>query len=147
MMTGAVAGRCWRPPESSATGRSAMPQGAADFARGAVAPSGGTVLATVEDDPQVQGVPRFAGEELFQVALGLGDIFRLAEFPAAREPVDVGVDREGGHPEGLGHDDRRGFMADAGERLEFLEGPGHLPSVTPRDQAGQFLNGPGLLRA
>lgn len=38
------------------------------------------------------------------------------------------VDRQGGVPERLRHDDGGGFVADPGQGLEVVEGGGHLPA-------------------
>src|ERR1700733_14441881 len=58
---------------------------AAELTGGAVAAAGGAVLATEVDDLEVQLVPAFPGEELFQVALGLLHGLAVGEFPALGE--------------------------------------------------------------
>lgn len=87
------------------------------------------MLAAIEDDLQVQLVPALAGEAFLQVALGLDNVLSLAEFPALGEAVDVGVHREGGHAEGLGHDHGCRFVADARQGFEGFEISGNLASM------------------
>ena len=79
------------------------------------------MFTAVEDDLEVELVPGFAGEELFEVALGLFDVFAGREFPAFCEAVDVGIHRESGHAKGLGHNDGGGFVTHTGQGFECLE--------------------------
>jgi len=61
------------------------------------------MLTAVENDLQVEAVPGVARKELFQVSLGLRDVFSGGEFPAGCEAVDVGIDRKRRDAEGLSH--------------------------------------------
>ena len=113
-------------------------QFAAEQAAFAIAAAGGAVFAAVEDDLEVELVPGLAGEEAFEVGFRLDDVFAGREFPAGGEAVDVGVHGEGGDAEGLGHDDRGGLMADAGEGFERGEIGGDLAVVAFEQEVGEF---------
>ncbi len=54
-------------------------QGLTKFAEGAVATAGGAILATVEDDLQMQAIPGRLGKELFQIAFRLFDVFAFGQ--------------------------------------------------------------------
>lgn len=75
----------------------------------------------MEDKAQVQLVPMLAWEQFFQVLLGLLDVVATGEFPALGKTMDVGVDGEGWHAEGLSQNHRGGFVADAWECFELGE--------------------------
>ena len=94
-----------------------------------VASPGSAVLPAKIDHPEVQLVPLGLGEEGLQVPFGLHHISRLGKAPALGEAVDMGVDREGGHAEGLAHDHARRLVAHARQRLQLREGPRHLAAV------------------
>jgi hypothetical protein len=66
----------------------------------------------------VELVPLFFRESALQVELGLNDVLSVRELPPLREPVDVGVDGEGRHAEGLAHHDRGGLVPDSREGFE-----------------------------
>ena len=87
------------------------------------------MFAAEEDDLQVYLGPGGLGEHRLQVTLGPLDGGVVREAPARREAVDVGVHREGRHPEALGHDDAGGLVSDAGEILEGSEISGDLSAV------------------
>ena len=106
----------------------------------AVAAAGGAVFAAVVDDAQVEVVPGFGRVEFFEVALDLDDVGAAGEFPAQREAVDVSVDGKCGVVEGLNHEDGGGFVADAGEVFEFLEGARNLAGVAGEEEAGHFAD-------
>jgi hypothetical protein len=89
------------------------------------------VLPSEQDDLEVQAAPGQRRIQLLEVALGLLDRPAVREAPAGGQPVDVGVDREGGLAEGLRHHDAGGLVAHAGQRLERFEVGGHLPAVLP----------------
>lgn len=72
------------------------------------------MFSAVEDDLEVKFVPRFSGENFFQITFGLDDVFSAAELPAFSEAVDVGIDWKGGDSESLCHHHRCGFVANAG---------------------------------
>src|SRR5690606_31984640 len=76
--------------------------GAAQFAAGAVATPGAAVFATVIDDLQMQVAPGFLRKQLLQVALGLGHAAAVAQPPALRQAVDVGVHGKRRMTESLG---------------------------------------------
>lgn len=80
-----------------------------------IAAAGGAVFAAVENNLEVEAVPRVAGEEFLQVALGDDDVFSGGEFPAGGEAVDVGVDGKCRDAERLRHHDRRGLVTHAGQ--------------------------------
>ena len=84
------------------------------------------MLSSVKDDAKVKFVPTVLGEQALEVFLDLLDGFPRTQFPALRQPMNMRVHREGGDPEGLGHDDRGGLVADAGKLLEFFKGSGAL---------------------
>lgn len=104
-------------------------------------------MASVEDDLEVEFVPRFDGEDAFEVAFGLGDGASVAEAPAFGEAVDVGIDWEAGDAEGLGHDDLGGFVSDAGELFEGFEVGWDLALVLVDEDLGELLDGAGFLWA
>ena len=92
----------------------------ADRALGQIVTEGGAELAPEEDDLEVAAIPGLLREGLLQIAFGALDRASVGESPASGQAVDVRVDRERGHPVGLGHDDAGGLVAHAGERLEEL---------------------------
>jgi hypothetical protein len=112
----------------------------------AVAAAGGAVFAAVEYDLKVEFVPGFAWEEFFEVVFGLCDVFALGEFPAFGKSVDVCVDGEGRDAEGLGHDNGSGFVADAGELFEVLEGGGDLAVMLVNEDVAEIGDGEGFGR-
>lgn len=63
------------------------------------------MFATIENDLQVQAIPRVSWEEFFKISLGLHDVFSRSEFPPRGEAVDVGVHGKSGHAKRLGHHD------------------------------------------
>lgn len=65
--------------------------------------AGRAELTAKIDDLLVQVVPALPREEAFQVFLGLDHVLAVGQPPAVGEAVDVGVDGEGGLPEGLLH--------------------------------------------
>src|SRR5208283_436628 len=79
--------------------RSARParrvEARANHAGVSVAAARGAVLAAEIYHPQVQLVPARLGEKRLQVALRFLNVAAAGEAPALREPVNVGVDREG----------------------------------------------------
>ena len=66
----------------------------------------------------MQGVPLLAGEEAFEILLGLHDVFSGTEAPALREAMNMGIDREGGHPKCLTHDHRGGLVSHRGQGFQ-----------------------------
>jgi len=104
------------------------------------------MFAAVVDDAEVEVVPGFGREEFFQVAFDLDDVGAAGEFPAQREAVDMGVHGKGRVVEGLDHEDGGGFVADAGEGLEFLEVARDLSAVAFEEEAGHFADVFGLHR-
>ena len=70
-----------------------------------------------------------AREQRLQVALRLLHAAAGTQLPAARQAVNVRIDRKRGHAEGLRHHHARGLVAHAGQRLQFLESPRHLAAV------------------
>ena len=77
----------------------------------------------------MEPAPGFPGKQRLQIPLGPLHAAAVRESPARRQPMDVGVDRKGRLPEGLGEHDARGLVADAGQRLERREIRGHLATV------------------
>ena len=72
------------------------------------------MFAAVENNLEVEAIPRVAGEEFFQIALGDDHIFPGGEFPAGGESVDVGIYGKCWDAERLGHHDRSGLVPHAG---------------------------------
>ncbi len=70
------------------------------------------MFSAVEDDLEVELVPRFFGENFFKIAFGLDDVFSAAELPSFGEAVDMGVDWKCWDSESLCHHHRCGFVAD-----------------------------------
>lgn len=101
----------------------------ANLAHCAVAAAGGAVFAPVEDDAEVELIPLFLGEELFEVGFGLGNAFAAAETPAFGEAVDMGIHGECGHAKGLRHDYAGRLVAHTWERFQFREGLRDSPCV------------------
>lgn len=116
----------------------------AQHAAFAVAPASGAMLASVKDDAQVEFIPLGRWEEAFEVALGLFDVFSGCEFPTFGEAVDVGIDGKGSYTERLGHDDRGGFVADAGQRFERGEIRRDRAAVGFDEDTGKLGNGGGF---
>ena len=114
--------------------------GAANDALGAVATSGGAVLAAVGDDLQVELFPLLGWPEFFEVGLGLDDVFAGGEFPALGEAVDVGVDGEGGNLEGVDHDDAGGFVSNPWKLFQFLEGARYFAVEFFDEHLGECLD-------
>ena len=84
-------------------------------------PSRGAMLPSEEDDLQVQVVPALLRKDGFEVSLRSLDVGPVGKSPASSKPVDVGVNREGGHTEGLSHDHACGLVAHAREGFQRFE--------------------------
>lgn len=121
--------------------------GAADVADGAIATPGGAVFAAVKNDLEMELVPNRLREKAFEVFFGLRDVFTGGELPALGEAVDVSIDREAWHAEGLRHDDLGGLVADSGEFFECIEIRGHLAAVLANEDFAQLADGAGFLRS
>ncbi len=98
------------------------------------------MFAAIVNEAQVEVVPGFGREEFFQIAFDVDDAGAAREFPAQGEAVDMRVHGKRGLAEGLGHEYGGGFVADAGQGFEFLEGAGNLPAVALEEQAGHFAD-------
>jgi hypothetical protein len=92
-------------------------------------PESRAVLASEEDDLEVEADPRVLGKRRLEVAFGAFDRGAVRETPALGQTMDVRVDGERRDAEGLGHDDARGLVTDAGERLELRERARDTPAV------------------
>ncbi len=79
---------------------------------------GRAVLAAEVDDLQVAVVPPVAGEHRLQIVFGAFHVRPVRQAPSEGESVDVGVDGERRHAEGLRHHDTGRLVTDAGQRLE-----------------------------
>jgi len=84
-------------------------------------------------------MPLVGRERGLQVDLGALDVLAVGEAPAFGQAMDVRVDRERRHAEGLHHEDRRGLVADTRQRLERFEGRGHFTAVTLHEQPRHLL--------
>lgn len=105
-----------------------------------------TVLPPEEDDLQVPPMPLVLGEERLEIGLGALDGRPRRQPPALGQPMDVRVDREGRHAEGLHHQHRRRLVPDPRQRLERLEAARHLAAVALDDEAPHLLEVPRLGR-
>ena len=92
----------------------------------------------------MQGVPLFAGEEAFEIFLGLHDVFSGTQTPALREAMNVGIDRKGGHPKGLTHDHRSGLVPHRGKSLQRRHVCRHLAAVLIDEDARESRNALGF---
>ena len=86
-----------------------------------MAASRSAVFATVENELQMQFVPMLLGKQCFEIAFRLQHRFSAGEFPALCKSMNMGVDREGRRAKALCHDNLCGFVADAGQILEFFK--------------------------
>src|SRR5207249_6346185 len=92
----------------------------ADRARRRIMAQRRAVAAAEVDHLEVELAPGAARKDAAEVALGARGRARARQSPAAREAVDVGVDRERRFAERLREDHERRLPADAGERHERL---------------------------
>lgn len=86
----------------------------ANFTFPAITSARGTVLAAVKNDLQVELVPMLFGKSLFQVGLGLLDVFSGRKTPPLRQPVNMSIDRKGRDTERLSHHNTSGFVSNTG---------------------------------
>ena len=78
-----------------------------------VTTSGRTKFTTIKDNLQMKSIPFFDRENFFQVGFCLFDVFAGRQSPPLRQSMNVGIDRECGHPKGLRHDDTGCLVANA----------------------------------
>jgi len=93
----------------------------AEHAFGAVAASSGAILPAVKDNLEVKLVPCFRWKQLFQISLGLLDVFPIGQPPSLGQAVNVSVDGKCGYVEGLCHHDTCCFMTHTRQRLQGIE--------------------------
>src|SRR5262249_60637283 len=86
----------------------------ANLADRSVAAPGGTVFAPIIDDPEMQGTPVIAREELLEIHFRLLDIAPIGQLPPLRESVDMSIHGKRRHPKSLRHHDAGRFMANSG---------------------------------
>lgn len=98
------------------------------------------VFPTEENDLQVQFVPAFFGEQLFEIGFGLLYIFAAAESPTPGQTMYVCINGESRHAEGLRHDYGGCFVAHARQCFEGREVVGHLPLVLFDEDFGEIGN-------
>ncbi len=101
----------------------------ADLAGFSVTPAGRAVFSSVEDDLQVEFVPRAFGKEIFEISFGFENRFSLCQFPAFCKSMDVGVHRKAWYTERLGHHDLCGFMTNAWKLFELYEIIGNFAAI------------------
>lgn len=88
---------------------------AADLAACPVAAPRGAVLPAIIDDLQVKIVPTGLGEQSFEIAFRLLDTAPVGQTPAARQAMNMGIDRKRRKAKRLGHDHAGRFMTDTGQ--------------------------------
>lgn len=79
------------------------------------------VLSSKVDDPQVEIIPVLLGEDILQITLRVLHFVAVAEAPAIRESMNVGVHGKAGYTKSLGHDNRCGLVAHTTERFQFFK--------------------------
>jgi hypothetical protein len=75
------------------------------------------MISTEEDDLQVPFIPGGLWKNSFQIVFSSFDRSASGQAPSGSQAVYVGVDRECGHPKGLGHNDACSLMANARKGL------------------------------
>ena len=118
----------------------------AEFTTCAVASPCGAMFATIKNDLQMQTVPVFSREQLFQISFRLFDVFPLSQPPALRQSVNMGVDRKSRNPESLGHHDAGRLVPDSREGLQFFKRLWDLRRVFSNQYLRESLDGFGFLR-
>ncbi len=118
--------------------------GAADDAFGAVATSGGAMLATIGDELQMEFFPRLRWPKFFEVGFGLDDVFSVGEFPALGKAMDVRIDGEGGDFKGVDHYNAGGFMSNPWKFFQGLEVGGDLSVIFFDEHFGEAFDVAGL---
>ena len=114
--------------------------GSADLTDKTVAPARRAKFSSVKNDLKVQVIPPIFAKSLLKVALGLDDITPACQSPALSQPVNVRIDGEARHAEGLRHDDTCRFMAHTWKSLESLKVLGHLTAVLFDQHFAQTAN-------
>mgnify|MGYP003667002124 CR=1 FL=1 len=87
------------------------------------------MLSTVKNDAEVQRVPFLFRKQPLQIPFRLRDAFARRQSPPLGEPMDVRIDRKGGHPKRLRHHHRSGLVAYSGQGLQRLKRLRHLAPV------------------
>ena len=83
-------------------------------------------LAAVQDQPQREAAALLGRDERVEVELGLHRVGLVGELEPARQPADVGVDRQAGQVERHRAHDVAGLAPDARQLHEVVELGGHL---------------------
>ena len=114
--------------------------GSADFTDQTVTPARCAKFSSVKNDLKVQVIPAIFAKHLFEVALGFDDIAPTRQSPALSESVNVRIDGEAGHTEGLRHNNTGRFMTYPRKSLERIEVLRYLTTVLINQNFTQTAN-------
>ena len=98
------------------------------------------VFPAKEDDLQVQLVPGLSGKDSLEILLGLNHILSTGQLPAPGQPVDMGIDRKGGHPKCLAHDHGSRLVPYSRKAFQCLHVLRHFPIITITQDHRQFMD-------
>jgi hypothetical protein len=99
----------------------------------------------VEDQPVAQQRPLALVEERADLGLHLDRVVLRGPPEPPREPPEVRVDRDAGHPERVAEHDVGRLAPDARQRHEVLEPPGHLAVEALDERSTDLHQRVGLL--
>ena len=79
------------------------------------------MLSSIINDLKMKYIPGFGRKQLFQVSLGLFDIFSTCQSPSLGKPMNVRIDRKSRNVEGLSHYNAGRFVTDPRKRLKSFK--------------------------